>query len=65
MHEQNQTQTATLVPRSIFRKGKNNSSTTIQQWQQSPIVQQQQTMTTTNQVEAGTVMSNLLPDDSV
>jgi hypothetical protein len=65
-NEQTLTQPTTPVPRSIIRKGKINNNTNIQQWTQSPTVQQQQrtTTSTTNQVEAGTVMSNLSPDDS-
>jgi hypothetical protein len=53
----------TPVPRSIIKKGKQNSNTTPHHWPESPVVQRQQTMTS-NQVEERTVMSNLSPDDS-
>ncbi|OEU19894.1 hypothetical protein FRACYDRAFT_235957 [Fragilariopsis cylindrus CCMP1102] len=62
MEEQTASQ-APSVPRSIIKNGRHtiNTALPIQQWASPPAVQQ---AATTNQVEIGTVMSNLSPDDS-
>ncbi|OEU23094.1 hypothetical protein FRACYDRAFT_233260 [Fragilariopsis cylindrus CCMP1102] len=62
MEEQAASQ-APSVPRSIIKNGRHtiNTAIPIQQWASPPAVQQ---AATTNQVEIGTVMSSLSPDDS-
>jgi hypothetical protein len=60
--EQSQMHTPAPVPRSIIKKGTQNSNATYQ-WPLSPVVQRQQS-TNTPQTEERTIMSNLSPDDS-